>query len=172
MLPPNFLTLPQIQHERHAGSKLMHLTTLLEYLLKLYHPNVIAAEEGRDPKVGERVIACQEVFGNFKKVLTALRVRNSFAHVMEDVEFSVQDHQKAVDWLIEAISDVCRQPAIPQEIRQAIYHDPDADLHSRQTEEERRRREQQAQLERDKQAQAEQARKLKTEEQRLEQARA
>jgi hypothetical protein len=35
MLPPNFLTLPQIQHEPHVGSKLMHLTTWLEYLLKL-----------------------------------------------------------------------------------------------------------------------------------------
>lgn len=58
MLPPNFLTIPQIQRERHAGSKLFHLTTLLEFLLKLYKPDVAAADEGKEPKVGERVIAC------------------------------------------------------------------------------------------------------------------
>ncbi len=171
MLPPNFLTIPQIQHERHAGSKLMHLTTLLEYLLKLHNPNVVAAEEGKEPKVGERVIACQEVFSNFKRVLTALRVRNSFAHVMQDAEYSERDHQNAVDCLIEAIGDVCRQPAIPEEIKKAIYHDPDADLRSKQAEEERKRREQQAQLERERQAQSEQAQKLRAEELRLEQAR-
>ena len=43
MLPPNFLTIPQLQHERHDVSKLMHLTALLEYLLKIYKPNVTAA---------------------------------------------------------------------------------------------------------------------------------
>jgi hypothetical protein len=110
MLPPNFLTIPQIQNERHAGSKLLHLTTLLEYLLKIYNPDVLAAEAGKEPKVGERVIACQHVFSNFTRVLWALKVRNSFAHVTDN-EFSERDHRNAVDCLIEAIGDVCRQPA-------------------------------------------------------------
>ncbi len=168
MLPPNFLTIPQIQHERHAGSKLMHLTTLLEYLLKLYNPNVAAADVGKDPKVGERVIACQEVFSNFKKVLTALRVRNSFAHVMEDAEYTERDHRNAVDCLIEAIGDICRQSAIPRDVVAAIYRDPDADFHARQDAEDRTRQEQKAQVERDKRAQEEQARKLRAEQERLE----
>jgi len=171
MLPPNFLTIPQIQRERHAGSKLIHLTTLLEYVLKLYNPKVTGAEEGREPKVGERVLADKQLFENVKNVLWALRVRNSFAHVMEHVEFTERDHRNAVDYLIEAIGDVCRQPAIPYEIKQAIYHDPDGDLHGRQETEERQRREQQAQLERDRRTQAEQARKLRAEELRLEEAR-
>ncbi|MEP7341945.1 MAG: energy transducer TonB [Acidobacteriota bacterium] len=171
MLLPTFLTIPQIQHERHAGSKLMHLTTLLEYLLKLYNPNVAAADVGKDPKVGERVIACQEVFSNFKKVLTALRVRNSFAHVMEDAEYTERDHRNAVDCLIDAIGDICRQPAIPRDVVAAIYRDPDADFHARQEAEDRARQEQKAQIEREKRVQEEQARKLRAEQERLEEGR-
>ena len=34
MLPPNLLTILQIQHARHPGRELLHLTTLLEFLLK------------------------------------------------------------------------------------------------------------------------------------------
>lgn len=161
MLPPNFLTIPQIQRERHAGSKLFHLTTLLEFLLKTYKPNVVAAEEGKEPKVGERVIACQEVFSNFKRVLTALRVRNSFAHVMQDAEYSARDHQEAVNCLIEAIGDVCSQSAISYDIKQAVYRDPDADLHARQEAEERQRKQRQ-------QEQDAQARSLRAEQERLE----
>lgn len=171
MLPPNLLTIPQIQHERYASSKLMYLTTLLEYLLKLYNPNVTAAEEGKEPKVGERVIACQEVFSNFKKVLTALRVRNSFAHVMQDAEYTERDHRNAVDCLIEAVGDVCRQPAISYEIKQAVYGDPDAGLHAKQDAEDQRRQQEQARIERDKRAQEEQARNLRSEQQRLEEGR-
>jgi hypothetical protein len=170
MLSPNILTIPQIQHERHAGSKLMHLTTLLEYLLKIYNPDVLAAEAGKEPKVGERVIACQEVFNDFTRVLWALKVRNSFAHVTGN-EFGERDHQNAVNCLIEAIGDVCRQPAIPYELKQAIYHDPDADLRGRQAEEESQRRQQQAQVERERQTQADRAQKLRTEELRLEKER-
>lgn len=148
MLPPNFLTIPQIQHERHAGSKLMHLTVLLEFLLKTYNLNVEAAEAGgREPKVGERVLADKHLFNDFTRVLWALKVRNSFAHVTGN-EFSERDHRNAVDCLIEAIGDVCRQPTIPPELKQAIYRDPEADLRGRQAEEERQRRELQAQAER------------------------
>jgi TonB family protein len=171
MLPPNFLTIPQIQNERQVGSKLMYLTTLLEYLLKLYNPNVTAAEEGRDPKVGERVIACQHIFDNVAKVLWALKIRNSFAHVIETASFTERDHRNAVDYLIEAIGDVCRQPAIPRQLVQEIYHDPDADLRGGQEAEEQRRREQQAQVERERRARAERAQKLRAEELRLEETR-
>ncbi|MBI1766350.1 MAG: energy transducer TonB [Acidobacteria bacterium] len=170
MLPPNFLTIPQIQHERHAGSKLMHLTTLLEYLLKMYNPDVAAADEGREPKVGERVIACQHSLSNFTRVLWALKVRNSFAHVTGN-EFNERDHQNAVNCLIEAIGDVCRQPAIPPELKQAIYRDPDADVRGRQVEDERQRREQQAQAERVRIEQSEAAQQARAEALRLEQAR-
>lgn len=128
MLPPHFLTIPQIQQERHTISKLFYLVTLLEYLLKLYNPNITAAEEGRDPKVGERVLANQHLFNNFTRVLWSLKVRNSFAHVIEGNSFSARDQQNAVDCLIEAIGDVCEQVAIPRDIVQAVYHDPDANL--------------------------------------------
>jgi outer membrane biosynthesis protein TonB len=170
MLPPNFLTIPQIQHERHPGSKLMHLTVLLEFLLKNYNPNVEAAEgENREPKVGERVIACQDILTDFKRVLWALKVRNSFAHVTGN-EFNERDHRNAVDCLIEAIGDVCRQPAIPPELKQAIYRDPEADLRGRQAEEERQRRETQAQAERIRIEQSEAAQQARAEALRLEQA--
>lgn len=106
MLPPNFLTIPQIQHERHDGSKRMHLTVLLEVLLKTYNPNVDAAEgENREPKVVERVIPCQNVLSNFTRVLWALKVRNSFASVTGN-EFSKRDQRNAVDWLSGAIGEV------------------------------------------------------------------
>lgn len=146
MLPPNFLTIPQIQHERYAGSKLIHLTTLLEYVLKLYNPNVTGAEEGREPKVGERVLADKHLFDNVKNVLWALRVRNSFAHVMENADFTERDHRNAVDYLVEAIGDVCGQQAIPRQVVQAIYQDPDADMQAKQEAEEKR---QQAQREKE-----------------------
>jgi CRISP-associated protein Cas1 len=58
MLPPNLLTVPQIQHERHVGSKLVNLTTLIEYMLKLYNPNVALAEVSKCPGGDERVRAC------------------------------------------------------------------------------------------------------------------
>lgn len=170
MLPPNFLTIPQIQHERHAGSKLMHLTVLLEYLLKLCNPNVTAAETGKDPKVGERILADKHLFNDFTRVLWALRVRNSFAHVTGN-EFTERDHQNAVNCLIEAIGDVCKQPAIPYEIKQAIYRDPDADFHARQAAEDQRRKEEQVRIEREKRAHEEQARKLRAEQERLEEGR-
>lgn len=170
MLPPNFLTIPQIQNERHAGSKLMHLTTLLEYLLKLYRPDVAAAEEGREPKVGERVIACQDVLSNFTRVLWALKVRNSFAHVTAN-EFSERDHRGAVDCLIEAIGDLCKQPAIPRDVVAALYRDPDADVRQRQATEEQRRRAQQAQAERIRIEQSEAAQRVRAESLKLEQAR-
>lgn len=128
MLPPNFLTIPQIQQERHAISKLFYLVTLLEYLLKLYNPNVIAANVGKEPKVGERVLDCRDVFSNFHRVLWSLKVRNSFAHVIEGASFSMLEQQNAVDYLIEAIGDVCKQVAIPRDIVQAVYNSPDTDL--------------------------------------------
>jgi hypothetical protein len=170
MLPPNFLTIPQIQRERHAGSKLMHLTTLLEYLLKLYNPNVTAAEVGKEPKVGERVIACQHIFSNFTRVLWALKVRNTFAHVTGN-EFSERDHQNAVDCLIEAIGDVCGRGGIQPDIVAAIYHDPDAGAWGGREEEVRRQQERQAQAERERQARAEQAQKRRADELRLEELR-
>ena len=159
MLPTIFLTIPQIQRERHAGSKLLHLTRLLEYLLKFYNPNVTAVEEDKYPTVGERVLACEHLFDNVAKVLWALKVRNSFAHVIETADFTKRDYRNAVDYLIEAIGDVCEQQAIPRQLVQEIYHDQHADLRSGQEEEERRRLEQQLQAERERQAQTEQAQK-------------
>src|SRR5262245_7420202 len=111
MLPQNLLTIPQIQRERLAGSKLIYLTTLLEYLLTIYNPNVVGADAGKDPKVGERVIACQDILSNFTRVLWSFKVRNSLAHQTGNT-FSESDHRNAVDCLIEAIGDVCAQPAI------------------------------------------------------------
>lgn len=167
MLPPNFLTIPQIQRESHAGSKLFHLTVLLEYLLKIYNPNVAAAEAGKEPKVGERVIACQDIFTNFTRVLWALKVRNTFAHVTGN-EFSKRDHQNAVDCLIEAIGDVCGRGGIQQDIVAAIYHDPDPDVRRRQEEEARRQQERQDREERDAQARAEREHQVRIEQLRLE----
>ncbi|HMX29388.1 MAG TPA: energy transducer TonB [Blastocatellia bacterium] len=168
MLPPNFLTIPQIQHERHAGSKLMHLTTLLEYLLKLYNPHVAAADVGKDPKVGERVIACQQVLGDFKNVLWALKVRNAFAHALEGVSYTEREQQNAVNYLIEAIGDMCKQQVIPRALVAAIYSDPDASFHAKQAAEDQRRKEEQARIEREKRVHEEHARKLRAEQERLE----
>jgi hypothetical protein len=171
MLPPNFLTIPQIQHERHAGSKLIHLTALLEFVLRQYNPGVTGADEGREPKVGERVLADKHLFDNVKNVLWALRVRNSFAHVMEQVEFSERDHRNAVDYLIEAIGAVCAQPEIPRALVAEIYHDRDGDLRASQEAQERQRREAQAQAERDRRAADERARRRRADELKLEEAR-
>ncbi len=160
MLPHGLLTIPQIQREQHAGSKMVHLAKLLEYVLKLYNPNVTAADEGKDPKVGERVIACQHLFNDVSHVLWALKVRNSFAHVIESASFSERDHRNAVDYLIEAIGDVCRQSTIPRNLVAEIYYDPGADLRGRQEEEDREKR-----------TQAEQAQKLRAQELKLEEER-
>ncbi|MGH9844321.1 MAG: TonB family protein [Blastocatellia bacterium] len=171
MLPHGLLTIPQIQRERQAGSKLMYLTTLLEYLLKLYNPNVTAADVGKDPKVGERVLACQHLFNEVSHVLWSLKVRNSFAHALEGVSYSERQQQNAVDHLIEAIGAVCAQPRIPRDLVQVIYHDPDAGRRAGQSDEERQRQQQQAERERERQAQVERTRRLEAEAQRREQAR-
>jgi len=136
MLPHSLLTIPQIQHERHLSSQLIHLTTLLEYVLKLYHPNVTGAD-GRDPKVGERVLACQGLFNDVRHVLWALKVRNSSAHALENASWSEKDRQNAVNYLIEAIGAVCAH--LPRQIVEEIYHDPDAEVRRQQEERERER---------------------------------
>lgn len=163
MLPPNFLTIPQIQREQRVGSKLMHLTALLEYLLRLCNPNLLN-EAGREASLGERVNAFKHLFDRIDQVFWAVKVRNYFIHGLETVSYTDRDAQNAINYLIEAIGTVCAQSAIPRNLVAAIYHDPDADVHAQQVAEERRRREQQ-------QAQDAQARSLRTEQEKLERER-
>lgn len=163
MLPPNFLTIPQIQREQRVGSKLMHLTALLEYLLRLCNPNLLN-EAGREASLGERVNAFKHLFDRIDHVFWAVKVRNYFIHGLETVSYTDRDAQNAINYLIEAIGTVCAQSAIPRNLVAAIYHDPDADVHAQQVAEERRRREQQ-------QAQDAQARSLRTEQEKLERER-
>ncbi len=147
MLPPNLYTIPQIQSERTTGSKLIHLTTLLEFLLKTYNPNVAAADRGRDPKVGERVLASKQVFSDFTRVLWALKVRNTVAHAIE-TDFTESDRRNAAECLVEAIGDVCRQPEIPRAIVAAVYAGTIAGTRNETEAEEARLRQQAAAAER------------------------
>lgn len=163
MLPPNFLTIPQIKRERHASSKLVHVTALLEYLLRLCDPDLLN-DAGREPSLGERVNAFKNLFERIDLVFWAVKVRNNFVHGLENATYTERDANNAVGYLIEAIETVCAQPAIPRAMAQAVHHDPDAEVFAKQEAEERRRRE-------EKQAHDAQARTLREEAARLERER-
>ncbi|MBL8170428.1 MAG: TonB family protein [Acidobacteria bacterium] len=167
MLPPTFLTIPQIEREQRAGSKLMHLTALLEYLLRLCNPNLLN-DAGREPSLGERINAFKHLFDKIDQVFWAVKVRNAFVHGLEGSTYSDRDARNAVNYLIEAIGVVCAQSAIPRPLVAAIYDDPDVEAQAQKEADARRQQEQKARAERERKAQAEQAQQVRAQEIRLE----